>query len=130
MASSVFSENGRPASWMATGSLPAKPQGSESAGMPARFPAAMSAVRPGFAGALLSGCRSSGCTNGSCRALRGDQGATQGEFVLRLVMPHFRLSQQSPAFKGMKYRALTAQRLHRAVANEVLHVAPPTPCPE
>jgi hypothetical protein len=54
----------------------------------------------------------------------------QGDLVLRLVVPHLRLGKQAPALKRMKHRALTAQRFHRAVANEVLHVAAPTFYPE
>ena len=53
-----------------------------------------------------------------------------GEFVLRLVVPHLRLSEQPPALVRVKHRALAAQGFHCAVANEICHIAPPTPCPE
>src|ERR1700676_2860589 len=57
-----------------------------------------------------------------------------GDFILRLVVPHFRLGKQSPALKRPKHRILTAEGFHGAVANEVgavanevLHLAPPVP---
>jgi hypothetical protein len=49
--------------------------------------------------------------------------------VQRLVVPHFGFGEQSPAFEGMKHRALAAQGLHRAVANEVFHFRLQPPCP-
>ncbi len=45
------------------------------------------------------------------------------------VVPHLCFSEQSPTFKGVKHRALTAQRFHCAVANEILHFSPPTCLP-
>jgi hypothetical protein len=44
------------------------------------------------------------------------------DFLQRFVVPHLCFSKQSPALKGMKHRALTAQRLHCPVANEVFHL--------
>jgi hypothetical protein len=52
-----------------------------------------------------------------------------GRNFQRFVVPHFCFSEQSPAFEGMKHRALTAQRFHCAVANEILHFSPPTCLP-
>ena len=51
------------------------------------------------------------------------------DFVLRLVVPHLRFSEQPPALKGMKHRALAAQRLHCAVANKVFHSRLQPLCP-
>ena len=48
----------------------------------------------------------------------------------RFVVPHLCFSKQSPALQGTKHRALTAQRLHCAVANEVFHFSPPTCLPK
>jgi hypothetical protein len=52
---------------------------------------------------------------------------TGGDFFQRFVVPHFGFGKQTPAFQRTKHRALTAQGFHRAVANDVLHVAPPPP---
>ena len=41
MASKVFSENGAPTTWRATGMFSANPQGSTRAGSPARLPIGM-----------------------------------------------------------------------------------------
>jgi hypothetical protein len=53
------------------------------------------------------------------------------------MVPHLGFSEQLPAFKRTKHRALTAQRFHRAVADEIravangiLHGAPPTFVPD
>ena len=59
-ASSMFSEKGKPTTCRPNGSLPAKPQGSASAGMPARFPAAINAPMPGCCDTGWSKCRSNG----------------------------------------------------------------------
>jgi hypothetical protein len=52
-----------------------------------------------------------------------------GRNFQRFVVPHLCFSEQSPAFEGMKHRALTAQRFHCAVANEILHFSPPACLP-
>jgi hypothetical protein len=52
-----------------------------------------------------------------------------GRNFQRFVVPHLCFSEQSPAFKGVKHRALTAQRFHCTVANEILHFSPPTCLP-
>src|SRR6476661_330822 len=63
----------------------------------------------------------------------GRQGSTafdrvDRDFFQRFVVPHLCFSKQSPALEGVKHRALTAQRFHCPVANEVFHCSPPT-CP-
>ena len=58
---------------------------------------------------------------------RGGRGVFALQGFLRLVVPHLGFSKQSPALEGMKHRALTAQGFHCAVANEIFHIAPPTP---
>src|SRR5216683_6845589 len=52
-----------------------------------------------------------------------------GRNFQRFVVPHLCFCEQSPAFKGIKYRALAAQRFYRPVANEILHFSPPTSLP-
>ena len=51
------------------------------------------------------------------------------DFVLRLVVPHLCFSEQPPALKGVKHRALAAQGFHCAVANEVFHSRLQPLCP-
>src|ERR1700733_1423554 len=51
---------------------------------------------------------------------------TGSDLLLGFVVPHFRFGQQSPAFERAKHCALAAQGFHRAVANEVFHLSPPT----
>src|SRR6266853_4324325 len=78
-----------------------------------------------FAGFTRKGFCSSECT-GRRGAIAIDRA---GRNFQRLVVPHLCFSEQSPAFKGMKHRALAAQRFHCAVANEILHFSPPTCLP-
>src|SRR5664280_2918040 len=60
MASRVFSENGTPTTWRATGMLSAKPQGNTKAGSPARLPIGMMERKPGSLGGGPAAPRSSG----------------------------------------------------------------------
>ena len=52
------------------------------------------------------------------------------DFFQRFMVPHLCFSKQSPTLQGTKHRALTAQRLHCPVANEVFHCSPPTCLPQ
>src|SRR5436190_20179512 len=72
-----------------------------------------------------------GCMS-ECTGRRGviAFGRAGRDFFQRFVVPHLCFSKQSPALQGTKHRALTAQRLHCPVANEVFHFSPPTCLPQ
>jgi len=78
MASRRFSENGGPTTCSATGNRPANPQGSASAGSPARLPAEINSLKPvawvGTAAAAAPGSGISGspmAVAGPCSVRRG-----------------------------------------------------------
>src|SRR5216683_1143307 len=89
------------------------------------FRQALARQQSAFAGFTRKGFCSSECT-----VRRGTIAIDRaGRNFQRFVVPHLCFSEQSPAFKGMKYRALAAQRFHCPVANEILHFSPPTSLP-